>query len=119
MDPTPTMQLDEERIAGLKRALGTTAYTSGTTHNFYHYPARFHPAVAREIITTFSRRGSWVLDPFMGGGTGVIEALALGRRAAGTDINSLAHFVADVRTRPVSSADADAIRTWARDAAGN
>ncbi len=101
-------------IAGLRRSLSTTAYTSGSTHNFYHYPARFHPEVAREVITSFSRKGSWILDPFMGGGTSVVEALALGRLVAGTDINSLAKFVADVRTHPLSSADKDEIRRWAR-----
>lgn len=111
------MQLNKEQIANLERALGTTAYTSGTTHNFYHYPARFHPDVAREIISSFSDPGSWILDPFMGGGTGVIEGLTLGRKVVGIDINSLAHFVATVRTRPLSTADADAIRVWAQTAA--
>ncbi|MCR9096303.1 MAG: DNA methyltransferase [bacterium] len=111
------MQLEAGTVASLRRALGTTAYTSGSTHNFYHYPARFHPEVAREVISTFSRRGSWILDPFMGGGTSVVEGLALGRRVVGVDINSLAHFVADVRTRPLSEADAEAIRDWAHEAA--
>ena len=38
----------------------------------------------------------------------------LGRRMVGIDLNSLAHFVASVRTRPLSDADADALRSWAR-----
>ena len=33
-------------LTRLRAALGTTAYTSGSTHHFYHYPARFHPDVA-------------------------------------------------------------------------
>ena len=111
------MQLEADTVASLQRALGTTAYTSGSTHNFYHYPARFHPSVAREVISTFSRPEDWILDPFMGGGTGVIEGLSLGRKVVGSDINSLAHFVASVRTRPLSDADADAIRNWAQKAA--
>ncbi len=37
----------------------------------------------------------------------------LGRRMVGIDLNALAHFVASVRTRPLSDADAAALRTWA------
>lgn len=90
------------------------SYTSGSTHHFYHYPARFAPAVAREIVQAFSAKGDWVLDPFMGGGTTIIEGLALGRRLIGVDINALAHFVTTVRTRPISTDDEKAIRRWAQ-----
>jgi hypothetical protein len=107
---TPRSQPPLDR---LRATLATTAYTSGSTHHFYHYPARFHPDVAREVISAFSRKGSWVLDPFMGGGTSIVEGLALGRRMVGVDINALARFVADVRTRPLSTADESAIRDWA------
>ncbi len=31
----------------------------------------------------------------------------------GSDINALARFVAEVRTRPLSDADEDAVRRWA------
>jgi hypothetical protein len=34
----------------------------------------------------------------MGGGTVIVEAVALGRKAIGIDLNSLAHFVATVKT---------------------
>ena len=107
--------IDRATLEQLQRAIDTTAYTSesGTTHNFYHYPARFSPSVARQVIETFSEPGDWVMDPFMGGGTSMIEALALGRRGLGVDINALAHFVAAVRTTPLSHNDEDAIRRWA------
>src|SRR5204863_2306937 len=55
----------------------------------------------------------WILDPFMGGGTTVVEGLAAGRRVIGVDINSLAHFVADIRTTPLSENDKREIRVWA------
>ena len=100
-------------IAELRRSFDTTAFISGSTHRFYLYPARFHPDVARQIITTFSSKDECVLDPFMGGGTSVVEALTLGRRVVGNDINALARFVADVRTRPLSVADKKEVRLWA------
>lgn len=100
----------------LRHALGCRRYsdTSGLTHNFYHYPARFAPTIARQVIETFSLPEDIILDPFMGGGTSVIEALALGRRAIGVDVNALAHFVTEVRTQPLSPNDENEIRKWAR-----
>jgi len=100
----------------LRSALVSSRYTGGSTHGFYLYPARFSPEIARAVIETFSEEGQWVLDPFMGGGTAVIEGLAAGRRVIGIDVNALAHFVASVRTRPLSSHDRDAIKTWAAEA---
>ena len=38
----------------------------------------------------------------------------LGRRMVGVDLNALAHFVASVRTCPLSDTDVDALRSWAR-----
>jgi hypothetical protein len=105
------------RVEGVRAALaGATSYsyTSGSTHHFYHYPARFAPPIAREVLTSFSTPGDLVLDPFMGGGTTIIEGLALGRRLIGVDLNALAHFVTKVRTLPITSKDEIAIRLWAR-----
>ena len=98
----------------LAAVLHSSRYTTGSTHNFYLYPARFSPEIARTIITLFSQPGDSVLDPFMGGGTSIIEGMMLGRRMVGIDLNELAHFVASVRTRPLSATDADALRSWAR-----
>ena len=101
----------------LRHALDSARYTTGSTHNFYLYPARFSPEVARAVIKMFSERGDWILDPFMGGGTAIIEGLALGRRMVGVDLNALAHFVAAARTTPLSPQDETAIRDWAQAAA--
>lgn len=89
--------------APLLESLQSRDLVSGLTHEFYRYPARFHPRVARTIIEAFSRPGETVLDPFMGGGTSVVEALALGRKIIGVDINSLAGFVARVKTTPLTA----------------
>ena len=91
----------------LVAALNSSRYTGGSTHNFYLYPSRFSPEIAQTIISLFSEPGDSVLDPFMGGGTSIIEGMMLGRRMVGIDLNALAHFVASVRTRPLSKADAD------------
>lgn len=86
---------------------------SGLTHNFYRYPARFSPHFARAAILAFTNRGDTVFDPFMGGGTTLVEASALGRSGVGTDINPLAVFVARVKTTPLSESDLLSVRSWA------
>jgi len=88
-------------------------HVEGLTHSFYRYPARFAPEFVREAITQFSREGDCVLDTFMGGGTTIVEAIAAGRSALGTDINPLAHFVTAVKTTPLSSRDRERILCWA------
>ena len=54
-----------------------------------------------------------MLDPFMGGGTSIIEGLTLGRFMLGVDLNALAHFVAATRTTPLSPQDEERIIVWA------
>lgn len=88
------------------------SYTAGSTHTFYHYPARFSANIARTVIELFSEPGDYVCDPFMGGGTSIIEGVSLGRRMIGVDLNTLAHFVTDVRTTPLTVEDERAVRVW-------
>lgn len=85
----------------------------GVTHRFYRYPARFSPSFARVAIAEFSKPGDVILDPYMGGGTSIVEAFVAGRQAVGCDLNSLAIFVARVKTTPLSTSDRQAIRRWA------
>jgi len=46
-------------------------------------------------------KGKVVLDPFMGGGTTVVEALRLGCKPIGIDLNPVAWFVVKTETEPV------------------
>lgn len=82
-------------------------------HNFYKYPARFSPLFAREAIKAFTQHGDTVVDPFCGGGTSLVEAIALGRKAAGFDISSLAVFLSRAKTSPLSVHDKREILAWA------
>jgi hypothetical protein len=84
----------------------------GLTHNFYKYPARFSPQFSRAAIDIFSNPADLVADPFVGGGTTLVEARAAGRMGIGTDISSLAHFVSSVNTRTYSASDIRYFRRW-------
>lgn len=97
----------------VRRAALDRAPVSGLTHTFYRYPARFSPQFAGAAIEAFSRPGDLVLDPYMGGATTIVEAIARGRQAVGCDLNSLAVFIARTKTSVVPVADRDALRQWA------
>jgi hypothetical protein len=85
------------------------------THGFYKYPAGFSPAFARAAIDTFTKPGDLVLDNHAGGGTTLVEALALGRHAIGVDISALAEFIAKAKTTIYSEAELKTLRTWAHE----
>ena len=75
------------------------------THGFHPYPGRFHPRLARTVLEELggspeNNRGRTVLDPFMGGGTTLVEGNLLGLDVVGNDLNPVAGLVARERTRP-------------------
>lgn len=86
---------------------------AGWTHNFYRYPARFSPRFAATAIECFSRPSDLILDPYMGGGTVVVEGVAAGRKVVGNDLNSLAAFIARVKVTPLATIEVSAITEWA------
>jgi hypothetical protein len=93
-------------------AVHTQRPVGGLTYNFYRYPARFSPQIARATIEAFSRPGDTILDPFMGGGTSLVEGRALGRHSVGSDISSLAAFVAQVKTTTLTDEDLERVAEW-------
>lgn len=106
-----------ETAAEAFTVLGTAARDrtriSGWTHNFYRYPARFSPKFAATAIERFSHPGDTVLDPYMGGGTVMVEGLVAGRSVIGNDLNSLATFIAKVKTTPLDLKEIGAVERWA------
>jgi len=102
----------DRRLRLVREAVVAKEPVSGFTHQFYKYPARFSPGFVGTAIDAFSAPGDLVLDPFMGGGTTVVEATVRGRRAIGCDLNSLAVFVARVKVNPLRGSDETSIRNW-------
>lgn len=86
----------------------------GLTHGYYKYPARFSPAFVRAAIQTFTKPGDLCLDPHVGGGTTLVEALVAGRNAIGVDISALAGFVSTVKSTVYSEAELNRLDAWAR-----
>jgi hypothetical protein len=102
---------EESRLSILNAARDERP-VAGLTHDFYRYPARFSPVFVRSVIEALSAPGDWILDPFVGGGTTLVEALSLGRNAVGIDISSLSAFVCEAKTIVLSARAEKAFRTW-------
>ena len=76
--------------------------TAYITHGYYTYPAKFIPQLAARLIEENSSKNDIVVDPFVGSGTTVVEAIVHGRKGVGTDINEIAALAAKVKTTPIS-----------------
>jgi 16S rRNA G966 N2-methylase RsmD len=64
----------------------------------FRYPAKFHPPVVRSLLSAYTTDGQTVLDPFVGSGTLLVEALVAGRAAVGLDIDPIAVAVSSVKS---------------------
>ncbi len=73
--------------------------TDGTydSHAWHPFPAKFPPQLPEFFIRQLSRPGDLILDPMLGSGTTLVEALRLGRRAVGCDIDPLARLIATAK----------------------
>jgi len=97
----------------LIEAVRARAPIGSLTHPFYLYPARFSPDIARAGIRLFTDPGDLVIDPFVGGGTTLVESAANGRPSFGNDINELAVFVSRAKTTLYRQSDLETVRRWA------
>ncbi|MDO8874892.1 MAG: DNA methyltransferase [Pseudolabrys sp.] len=108
------MRLSDLKQAALIAGARDGEPVTGLTHGFYKYPARFSPQFVRAAIETFTRRRDLVLDPHVGGGTTLVEALVSGRDSIGVDISELAEFVAKVKTTVYSEAELTRLDAWVK-----
>ena len=91
----------------------------GYTHRFYTYPAGFSPVFVEAAIQSLTKKNDLILDPFMGGGTTIIEALRANRKVVGIDLNPISSFVTKVKATKLSIKNIDAIEIWAAKMSNN
>lgn len=82
-----------------EKTIKDTAYI---THGYYTYPAKFIPQLAARLIKENSKENDIIIDPFLGSGTTVVEALVNNRIGIGTDINEISYLIAKVKTTPIN-----------------
>ena len=70
-------------------------------HGFHPYPGRCHPHHANMLLQQIkTRKGSRLFDPFMGGGTLLVEGMRREFEVLGNDLNPIASLAARERCRP-------------------
>jgi len=74
---------------------------SSSLYKMHRFWGRKPPNVIAEYVQKYCPKNGIVLDPFLGSGTTAIEAIRLGRRVIGIDINPLAIFIAKTTLTPV------------------
>lgn len=115
-----SVHAETDQLISLRDSVLAKTYVSighrrtASPHEFYRYPARFPPTFARSAIEAFTTVGDLVLDPFVGGGTTLVEARLHGRPAIGSDLNPLAVFISRVKARTLRSDALAEVETWAR-----
>ena len=67
-------------------------------HALCPYFAMFPESFAERWIDELTEPNDWVLDPFCGRGTAPFQALLMGRRAVGVDVNPVAYCVTRAKT---------------------
>lgn len=92
-------------------AKGTTPLVLGNqdfdrlTHYLFRFPAKFHPPVVQALLAQHTTPGQYVLDPFCGSGTLLVEAARMGRHSIGLDVDPIAAAVAGAKVHRYPSCE--------------
>ncbi|MBL9003173.1 MAG: hypothetical protein JNJ46_02940 [Myxococcales bacterium] len=83
------------------------------THLFHSFAGRAHPLSIRHLLSDVPA-GAIVLDPFVGSGTVLVEAVLRGARAIGCDISELALRLSRFKSTPLPPAMQKAVHDQAQ-----
>ncbi|RKU19215.1 DNA methyltransferase [Candidatus Poribacteria bacterium] len=81
--------------------------TKEYTHCFHTYPAMMIPQIARKLLKTYGADGGWLLDPYCGTGTSLVEASLCGMHSVGCDINPLVRLIATAKSTQICPSTLD------------
>jgi SAM-dependent methyltransferase len=72
--------------------------TGYATHGLFPYRGKFHPQMVKGILNAMDMKpGDRVLDPMMGSGTTLVEAVLMGINAVGCDVSPFCRFMAEAK----------------------
>lgn len=94
------------RGKGCHRELAPPAWTcpatssEATLHQLAPYIGKLKSTIAGDLISTYSKAGDLILDPFSGSGTIPLEAVLAGRRVIASDVSSYAATLTQAKLAP-------------------
>ena len=91
--PTDDLISDEVALVSFRELVPEITDTGYLTHAIFAYPAKFIPQIVRYAITTYTKEGNWIVDPFAGSGTVGVEAYLCKRNAFLLDLNLLLNHI--------------------------
>ena len=59
------------------------------------------PQIARKLLKQYGVEDGWLLDPYCGTGTSLVEASLFGMHSVGCDINPLVRLIATAKSTPI------------------
>jgi len=68
-------------------------------HRLHPYLGKFIPQLVEVFLKHYFKKGDWILDPFLGSGTTLIEANVLGMHSVGIEISEFNCLIAKVKTQ--------------------
>jgi len=96
-------QLEETAHVGRRVIRQSTRYSA---HGLHEYKGKFNPQIVRAIGNIIGlSEDSWVLDPFCGSGTTLLECAHTGWNATGLDRNPLAIHIANAKLAAIRNAE--------------
>ena len=79
------------------------------------YRGNWPPQIPRSLIMKYSEKGDVIFDPFVGGGTTLIEAWLTGRKSIGIDINPYAVKVSRERIKEMEKKSGQTVKNLTKD----
>ena len=68
-------------------------------HRLHPYLGKFIPQLVEVFLRHYFKKGNWILDPFLGSGTTLIEANILGMPSVGIEISPFNCLIAEIKTK--------------------
>ncbi len=75
--------------------------TTYITHGYHRYPAKFIPQIVSRLAGKYTRKGDFIVDPFGGCGTTLVESKVMGRPSIAVDINPVAVLITKAKITPI------------------
>ncbi|KKP56330.1 MAG: methylase N-4/N-6 domain protein [Parcubacteria group bacterium GW2011_GWC1_34_10] len=75
--------------------------TAYITHGYHRYPAKFIPQIVSRLAEKYTKEGDFIVDPFGGCGTTLVESKVMGRPSIAVDINPVAVLITKAKITPI------------------